>query len=48
MNKIIKKQEIKPKKINKYILKDEYFFWGGGGKQGKLIKITFYSVNVIF
>lgn len=46
MNKIIKKQEIKPKIINKYILKDE--FWGGGGKQGKLIKITFYSVNVIF
>lgn len=24
------------------------FFGGGGGKQGKLIKITFYSVNVIF
>lgn len=48
MNKIIKKQEIEPKKINKYILKDDFFLGGGGGKQGKLIKITFYSVNVIF
>lgn len=39
MNKIIKKQEIKPKIINKYILKDEYFFLGGGGRQtGKVDK----------
>lgn len=36
MNKIIKKQEIKPKIINKYILKDEYL--GGGGQTGKVDK----------
>lgn len=31
MNKIIKKQEIKPNIINKYILIDEY--WGGGANR---------------
>lgn len=37
MNKIIKKQEIKPKIINKYILKDKYL-GGGGGQTGKVDK----------